>query len=46
MTDIELQRSFYNKKWASFTQANAYELRRMATVLDYLCEVPTRQPYL
>jgi SAM-dependent methyltransferase len=42
VTDIELQRRFYNKKWASFTLANPYELRRMATVLEYLCEVPTR----
>ena len=42
MTDIELQRGFYNNKWASFTHTNAYELRRMAKVLDYLCEVPSR----
>jgi SAM-dependent methyltransferase len=42
VTDIELQRRFYNDKWASFTHTNAYELRRMAKVLEYLCEVPQR----
>ena len=42
MADIEQQRSYYKNKWASFRHANPFELRRMAKVLEYLCEVPTR----
>jgi SAM-dependent methyltransferase len=40
--DLEQQRSFYNNKWASFKGVNTFELRRIAKVLEYLCEVPVR----
>jgi SAM-dependent methyltransferase len=40
--DVEQQRSFYNTKWASFKGVNTFELRRLAKVLEYLCEVPVR----